>query len=416
MPLLFNPVRKGYSFSNYKIPIIYALGVVMIFISACSDPTSISHPIQEAKNMNFILKKKYSFGEYTRGINAIPLKDGGYIITGYTLSKMVKDKFDSIVFDKKCGFAMRVDSNLEKKWAYVNEQRYNNEFLSAIRLTDTTFVCFSDIFDAKIKQFKSVLAIFMNTNGDVLKELFIPIKDKGSYFNSSAVKTPDGNIVLIGQVASFVGKTGYYFRLTKVDLNGKILNKVKISVPDQWAGDSYLINAGYGDLYLAGASTNFKDMKLLRLSQDLNIVWEKIIPVGFSPQLILTDKDGVLISYKDIENGNNLVTWLEEFDKNGNSLWKIKEAHFVTKHLTQNGNDKFNLVLANSAYKLVSLTELSSSGIDPNRKTITLDSIETTNYILQQKDKSLFIIGQQGEISLESYNSKLILLKTKRLE
>ena len=383
--------------------------LIMVLTTACTNPQNEDLSKGLERNKTTSQKKKYSFGECTRGESAIPLKDGGYIVTGYVLDKFKKDKFDSLVFDKRSGIILRVDSNLEKKWLIVNEQHYNNEISSAVQINDSIFACFSNIYNKKVKALNTVTVLFFNLKGKIVGEEAILVTKKESYFNNGAVLASDNSIILYGQVTSFNPKVDYYFVLHKLNTQGKILKTIRVSIPKQLASECCMVNSGDGNLFFAGASCDFKDMKLIKMTADFKKIWEKTIAIGFEPLLKETKTGGVIVTYKDIENGNDFVTKTQEFDKDGNSFWENKQNSFVAKYITQT-NDNSYILLSPARNDQISISKMSSNGQIQSDKKIRLDSLQYPSYMYQTKSGKIFIVGQEVNGAFDSYDRKMVLL------
>ncbi|MBL7911825.1 MAG: hypothetical protein JNJ41_12275 [Bacteroidia bacterium] len=376
---------------------------------SCTNSSNINSSANETRSKTTPQKKKYSFGDCTRGESAIPLNDGGYIITGYVLDKMKKDNFDSLVFDKRSGFILRVDSNLEKRWLFVNEQRYNNEISSALQINDSIFACFSSIYNKKVKALNTVSVLFFNLKGKIVGEETILVTKKESYFNNGAILASDSSIILYGQVTSFEPKVDYYFVLHKLNTQGKILKTINVSIPKQLASECYMLTSSDGNLFFAGASCDFKDMKLIKMTTDFKTIWEKTIAIGFEPLLKETKTGGVIVTYKDIENGNDFVTKTQEFDKDGNSLWENEQNNFVAKYITQT-NDNSYILLSPARNDQISISKMSAKGIIQSDKKVRLDSLQYPSYMYQTKSGKIFIVGQELNGAFDSYDRKMVLL------
>ena len=396
----------------YIIANFSSVYLIIILLISCTNSQNEYSSVNEKQNKTISKKKKYSFGECTRGEFAIPLKDGGYIVTGYVLDKFKKDKFDSLVFDKRSGIILRVDSNLEKKWLFVNEQQYNNEFSSVVQINDSIIVCFSSIYNKKVKAFNTVSILFINIQGRVVNEETILVTKKESYFNKGAILSNDGNILLYGQVTSFNPKVDYYFVLHKLNTQGKILKTATISIPKQLASDCYMVNSSDGNLFFAGASCDFKDMKFIKMTTDFKTTWEKTLPIGFEPLLKETSDGGVIVTYKNIENGNDFITMIEAYDKNGKRLWQTKQNSFVAKYITQASNNEY-ILTSPARQNQISISKISSTGKILFKNDMYLDSVQYPSYIHQRMDGKIFVIGQEVNGSFDSYDRKMILLFTK---
>lgn len=391
---------------KYILPFL----TLTLFLS-CTNSSNTNSATNETRSKTTPQKKKYSFGECTRGESAIPLKDGGYIITGYVLDKVKKDKYDSLVFDKRSGIILRVDSNLEKTWLIVNEQRYNNEISSAVQINDSIFACFSSIYNKKVKALNTVTVLFFNLKGKIVGEETILVTKKESYFNNGAVLASDNSIILYGQVTSFDPKVDYYFVLHKLNTQGKILKTISVGIPKQLASDCYMVNSSDGNLFFAGASCDFKDMKLIKMTLDLKTIWEKTLPIGFEPLLKETSDGGVIVTYKNIENGNDFITIIEAYDKNGIRLWQTRQNSFVAKYITQTSNNEY--ILASPArHDQISISKISSTGKILFQNNLQLDSVQYPSYIHQCNDRRIFVIGQEVNGAFDSYDRKMILLYT----
>jgi hypothetical protein len=384
--------------------------IAILFLS-CANSQNEHEFADEVPDKTISLLKKYSFSECTKGESAIPLDDGGYIITGYVLDKVKKDKFDSLVFDKRSGIILRVDSNLEKQWLIVNEQRFNNEFSSAVKINDSIFVCFSSIYSKEVKAFNTVSALFFNIQGKIVSEENILVTKKESYLNKGALLSSDGNIILYGQVTSYNPTVDYYFVLHKLNTQGKIIKTITIRIPKQLASDCYMVNSTDGNLIFAGSSCDFIDMKLIKMTTDFKTIWEKTIPIGFEPLLKETPNGGVIVTYKNIENKNDFITMIEAYDRDGIRLWQTKQNSFVAKYITLTSNNDY--ILASPARQnQINISKMSSKGKILFKNDMYLDSVQYPSYIHQLKDHRIFVIGQEVNGSFDSYDRKMILLYT----
>lgn len=384
--------------------------ITTLFLS-CTNSQNEYSSVNEKQNKTISQKKKYSFGECTRGESAIPLKDGGYLITGYVLDKLKKDKFDSLVFDKRSGIILRVDSNLEKQWVIVNERRYNNEFSSMLQLNDSVFACFSDIYNKEAKALNTVSVLFFNIQGKIVEEKNILLSKKDNYFNKGAILSNDGNIILYSQVSSFGEKLDYHFKIFKIDMQGKILKTIAIRIPKQMASECKMVNSSDGNLFFAGSSCDFVDMKLIKMTTDFKTIWEKTLPIGFEPLLKETPNGGVIVTYKNIENGNDFITMIETYDKEGKRLWQTKQNSFVAKYITQASNNEY-ILTSPARQNQISISKISSTGKILFKNDMYLDSVQYPSYIHQRNDGRIFVIGQEVNGSFDSYDRQMVLIYT----
>ncbi len=391
---------------------IILLFFITILFSLCTNSQNEYSSLNEKQNNTISLKKKYSFSECTKGEIAIPLKDGGYLIAGYVLDKMIKDKYDSLVFDKRSGIILRVDSNLEKQWLIVNERRYNNEFSSMLELNDSVFVCFSDVYDKEAKAINTISIIFFNIRGEIVDEKKILLSKKDNYFNKGAILSNDGNIILYSQVSSFGEKLDYHFVIFKINRQGKILKTVNVTIPKQMACECKMVNSSDGNLFFAGSSCDFIDMKVIKMTTEFTTIWEKTIPIGFEPLVKETPDGGVIVTYKNIENGNDFLTIIEAFDKDGRRLWQTKQNSFVAKYITQTSDNDY--ILASPARQnQISVSKMSSKGKILSHNVTNIDSVQYPSYIQQRTDGRIFVIGQEVSGAFDSYDRKMILLYLK---
>ncbi|MDX2173941.1 MAG: hypothetical protein SFY56_12535 [Bacteroidota bacterium] len=232
-----------------------------------------------------------------------------------------------------------------------------------------------------------------------------------NYFNNGAIPSNDGNIILYGQATSFDSKVDYHFVLHKLNTQSKILKTIIIRIPKQLASECCVVNSGDGNMFFAGASCDFKDMKLIKMTTDFKTIWEKTLPIGFEPLLKETSDGGVIVTYKNIENGNDFITMIEAYDKEGKRLWQTKQNSFVAKYITQASNNEY-ILTSPARQNQISISKISSTGKILFKNDMYLDSVEYPSYIHQRMDGKIFVIGQEVNGSFDSYDRQMVLIYT----
>jgi len=382
-----------------------------IFFS-CISPSNKSKGLNE--NNSNVVKKKYSFNQCTRGEHAIPLNDGGYIIAGYTLDKMVIEHDTDVIFDKRRGMILRVDSNLEKKWVYINDRDFNNEISSIVKTSDTTLACFYVKYDEKKKTLNTVSMLTINMNGKMIDEQQIKATNYKQYTNEGAVLAADGSIILFGQCNTYEPKVDYHFALHKINSKGKILKEKTIKIPNELASESTVISSSDSTLYFAGATTNFTNSKLMKMNTNLETIWEQTIPDGFNPKLKAHSQNEITLAYKNI-NEDFVSAQIKLINKDGNKIWDAIKNGYLPSYIAKEKNGTYSLVsltLSSANSTGIEVSDVSEKGNITTKKIINIDSVLYTSAMEIRKDGKIFVIGQE-QGAKDEYDRKMILLYTK---
>jgi hypothetical protein len=394
--------------------LLLSISIIALVTFSCISPSSKSSNPENNSAKSSEIKKAFSFNQCTRGEIALPLNDGDYIIAGYTLDKMIIEHDTDVVFDKRRGMILRVDSNLEKKWVYINDRDFNNEISSIIKTSDTTLACFYVNYDKKKKTLNTMTMLTINMEGKLTGEKQVKMTDYNQYTNDGAVLAADGSIILFGQCNTHEPKTDYHFAIHKINLKGKILKERIIKIPNELAIESHLISSPDSTLYFAGATMNFKSIKLMKMNTKFETIWEQTILNGFNPKLKSISSDEFIFAYK--KNDKDLASsQLILINKEGKTIWQTKKDGYLPSYITkeQNGNfSMLSLTLSSATGTSVMVSNISEKGVITTKKIIDIDSVLHTSYMDIRKDGKIFVIGQeQGQN--DEYDRKMILLYKK---
>jgi len=392
--------------------LLYFFTLTIVF--SCINPSDKSVSNEKTLANTNQLKKKYNFNQCTRGEIAIPLNDGGYIIAGYTLDKMVIENDTDVIFDKRRGMILRVDSNLEKKWVYINDRDFNNEISSMVKTNDTTLACFYVKYDKKKKTLNTLTMLTINMDGEMIDEQQIKVTDYKQYTNDGAVLAADGSIILFGECNTYDPKVDYHFAIHKINLKGKILKEKIIKIPNELASESTVISSTDSTLYFAGATTNFTNSKLMKMNANLETIWEQTITDGFNPILKAHSQNELTLAYKNIDK-DLVSSQIKLMNKDGIKIWEAKKTGYLPSYIAKEKNGAYTLLsltLSSATSTSILISDVSEKGIESSKKTIDIDSVLYTSFMEIRKDGKIFVIGQEQGVK-DEYDRKMILLYTK---
>jgi len=251
--------------------------------------------------------------------------DKGIIITGRTSSK-VNGQTDL--------WAIKTDEKGVAEWDHTFGGSEDDEGLDVISTSDGGFLFIGNSWSFGNNQ--QIYAIKTDFQGNIIWEQ--NYGGVGWDVGEAVIETNDGSYLIAGHSNSpsiSSGNTDVF--LLKIDLNGNLISKNaygnKAYPNHEWAYD--IIQIVNGGFLIVGArdrySTELKNILVINIDSDYNLVWEKELSVGGfvdeTAYSISSTNDGKFIicaSINSIENPSNYEPKIIKIDSYGNVEWQRK--------------------------------------------------------------------------------------------
>jgi len=294
---MFSKIFKGFLFGLTSF----------LFVTGCEYTEKVKEPIKVNFYPKVAWEKVYKEVDYQKGIAIVPAKSEKYLILGAT------GKFRSpwvLKIDKKGNLILRKSYFDDKMEEPSNIIPLKDQYLITGSFLGTWF------FDTILR--------WIDDNLNLLDMKIIIRDDLNAAGNG--VPTPDGGVIVIGQVLS--NTTAEDIWIFKMDANKKIVWEKTIG-NEQNDGAPSITRSRDGNYLIAGWTnrkiTNY-DGWIIKINEYGKIIWEKTIGGNEYEEIykLIPAWDGGYIGvghkYKDKKSEMNI--WLVKINENGEKIWE----------------------------------------------------------------------------------------------